>query len=79
MGFLTGMAGAALCMVLFGGGFLAGWKVRDALLRMREPSAQSPDDKETRRIKAETEAYQNMMNYSVETAYGLNKKKGIDA
>ena len=73
MNFRMTALGVVLCLGLFGGGFLTGWKVRDAL----EPSVKSPGEEEARRTAAEEEAYQKMMGYSVETAYGLNKKEGI--
>ena len=74
MDFLITALNVTLCMGLFGGGFFAGWKMRDAVLRVREPSAESPGEEEARRTAAAEEAYQKMMDYSVETAYGLNRK-----
>ena len=79
MDFLMTALAVTLCMGLFGGGFFAGWKARDAVLRTREPSAKSPGEEEARRTAAEEEAYQKLMGYSVETAYGMNKKEGISA
>ena len=75
MDFLTGLGVEVVGLLLIGAGFLAGWKVRDA----REPSTASPEEEEKRRAEEEEAAFQKMMNYSTETAYGLNKRKGIDA
>ena len=65
-------------MALFGGGFLAGWKARGAMSRAKEPSEESPDERETRRAEAEDDAFQKLMSYSVETAYGLNREGRIE-
>ena len=79
MDFLVITLSVTLCMALFGGGFFAGWKIHGAVSRTREPSVKSPGEEEARRTAETAEAYQKLMDYSVETAYGLNKKGGIDA
>lgn len=70
-GLLIELAG----LLLLGGGFFAGWKVRGA----REPSADNPDRQEIQRAAAEQDAFKKMMDYSVETAYGLNRGERIDS
>lgn len=66
-----------LQFALVGAGFFAGWKVRGATLQTKEPSAERPDEEEARRAQEREEAFQKMMGYSVETAYGLNKGKEV--
>lgn len=78
MDFLIAMVSATLGAAFFGGGFLAGWKARDAMSRTKGPSAESPDENETRRAEAENEAFRKLMGYSVETAYGLNREGRIE-
>lgn len=79
MDFLTGLMIEAVGLLLLVGGFLAGWKARGAALREGGVSAKSPDAEEARKLEAEQEAFQKMMGYSVETAYGLNKEERIGA
>ncbi len=74
MDFFITSASVTLCFALFGGGFFLGWKIRGT----REPSVKNPGEEEARRIAAEEEAYQKMMGYSVETAYGLNGNGRIE-
>ena len=78
MDVLIAMLSATLGIVLFGGGFLAGWKARGVMSRTKEPSAESPDEEEARRAEAENEAFRKLMGYSAETAYGLNREGRIE-
>lgn len=79
MDFVTGLIIEAAALLFLGVGFLAGWKARGAALRQSGVSAKSPDAEEARKLEAEQEAFQKMMGYSVETAYGLNKEGMIGA
>ena len=77
MDFLIAMISATLGAALFGGGFLAGWKAHGAMSQAKEASAESPDERERLRAESENEAFQKLMAYSVETAYGLNRQERI--
>ncbi|MBQ6206032.1 MAG: hypothetical protein IJK52_03020 [Oscillospiraceae bacterium] len=79
MDFLTGLLIELAGLAGIGVGFVLGWKVRGAVFRAREPSVESPDEEEARRMEAEQAAFKKMMDYSVETAYGLNRAERIDA
>ena len=74
MDILYGALGAfvVLLAAALGGGI--GWKLRDILGRHR--AAQTENDEERHRVMEEQRAFEHMLHYNMDTAYGLND--GID-
>lgn len=66
---LLGAAGTlAVLGLLFLGAFL-GWKARE---RFQKETVQELDEETCRRFEAEQQAFEDMLNYNIDTAYGLN-------
>ncbi|MCI5754221.1 MAG: hypothetical protein MR033_06330 [Clostridiales bacterium] len=70
MEFLMGAAGAAAALALFGAGVWAGrrWPEGHAA---EPPEAAPPDPALTERLQAEQAAFESMLSYNQDTAYGL--------
>lgn len=73
--FLLGAAGAAGALLTFGVGTFAGWSVRKRIVQ-RRGTPPSPAEEETRRLREDQEAFQRLLNYNMEDAYGLGDKGG---
>lgn len=70
---LYGAAGTLGVLALMALGFLAGWKSRIAWqAHTRRAVAEEANDEERRAILAEQRAFEGMLNYNADTAYGLN-------
>lgn len=71
MEFLMGAAGAAAALALFGAGVWAGRRWTPG--RPAEaPEAAAPDPALTERLRAEQAAFESMLSYNQDTAYGRN-------
>ena len=71
MEFLIGAVGAVSVMLLFAAGVFTGWKLYEAADKRRvRKTAAELSDKQLQELKEQQEAFRQMQNYSVETAYG---------
>lgn len=71
MEFLMGAAGAAAALALFGAGVWVGSRRRPGCAE-EKPEAAAPDAALAERMQAEQAAFESMMHYNQETAYGMN-------
>lgn len=71
---LWGVLGMLLALALAGGGFFFGWKSND-FYRSKTTAAVARElsEKEKLRQKEDAEAFQLMLNYNADVAYGVKK------
>ena len=75
MEFVIGFLGALVAMVLFGGGIVIGWLLnRYVDGNTQKVTAEALTEKQKQRVKEEQEAWNQLHNYSVETAYGMHQQ-----
>lgn len=67
--FLLGAAGMLAVLGLLVLGAFLGWKARE---RFQKKTVQELDEETRRRFEAEQQAFEDMLNYNIDTAYGLN-------
>lgn len=73
---LLGALGALAVLVLLCIGFALGWKAsRWAAGRSGQAEEKENDREERRRLMSEQKAFREIMNYSTETAYGMNGRQ----
>jgi hypothetical protein len=73
---LLGFVGAlALLILLFCGG-LVGWFAHKTFIKHTTPTAEPLTEKERRKLIAEQQAWNQMQNYNLETAYGMTDQGG---
>ena len=80
--FLFGVLGAFAVIVLLCTGAILGWKAHAFVLEHRapEPAPQhTPTAEELRRFKEDQEAFEAMLHYSPEMAYGVTGNALQDA
>lgn len=78
MEFAIGFAGMLVCLFLLVGGVVVGWKLKVAdERRTQRVTAAALTDEQKRALREEQEAWRELHNYNVETAYDLprNDKK----
>ena len=78
MEFAIGFAGMLVCLFLLVGGVVVGWKLKVAdVRRTQRVTAAALTDEQKRALREEQEAWRELHNYNVETAYDLprNDKK----
>ena len=69
---LYGALGVLLVLGLFGLGFFMGWKGRMFWQKHTAKAvATELSEQERRELRAEQEAFRQVLNYNVDTAYGL--------
>lgn len=73
MTFLFGFLGGLAVVGLLALGALAGWKAHKAFAR---PKAGAPEKAELDALKAQQQAFRELSNYSMETAYGMRDAGG---
>ena len=69
-----GALGAAAVFLLLGIGMFAGYKLHArlaALEKAEKPEPETPEEAERRRLIEDQKASKQLMNYSVEMAYGM--------
>lgn len=72
---LYGAGGVLLVLALLGIGVLIGWKGKEAWSKhTREAIVAEASEEERRRLKAEQMAFERMLNYNVDTAYGGSRE-----
>lgn len=71
MTFIYGFLGAILALGVFATGAICGWRLNE---KMREKKAviaeQQVGEEERRRLKAEQDAFRQLINYNTSVAYG---------
>lgn len=82
---IYGALGVLLVLGLIALGFFMGWKARVLWVQHTHRAvAAELTEQEKRDLKAEQKAFDGLMNYNVETAYGMNTsldelvKEGVD-
>ena len=76
-GILWGVFGTLLTLGIIAGAFLCGWKANDIYRsKMVRAEARALSDKEKQRQKEDAEAFQQLLDYSVEVAYGMKPGNG---
>jgi len=71
---IYGALGAAVALLLPALGFFAGWKAHGAWRRnSARAAAEEASEEERRQLIEEQKAFGDLMNYSAETAYGMNR------
>lgn len=63
-----GAAGAILVLAVLSLGICAGWKARERL--GRPAAAQEENEEEQRRFREQQRAFEDMLHYNIDTAYG---------
>lgn len=73
MEFLFGALGAGGALLLFWGGFAAGWRGRLLCRRGKECAGESggTSEREKRLMREEAEAFSTLMGYNADIAYGI--------
>lgn len=70
---LYGAVGITAVLLLLALGCAIGWKLRKAWeAHTRRAVADEASEEERRAMKAEQQAFESMLNYNMDTAYGLN-------
>lgn len=73
---IYGAVGVLAALVLLGLGFAAGWKASRAWREhARRTAVQEATEEERRRLEAEQRAFEGLMGYNRETAYGIRDRK----
>ena len=63
-------------VLLLGIGGVAGWFARKAVERMtRKAEVQAASEKEMQQLKEDKEAFDVLMGYNIDMAYGIDKKE----
>lgn len=62
-------------IVLFAGGLALGWFGRQAVLKAQHTEPEQLPETEIDKLKAEQAAFEQLMGYNLNTAYGLDKKE----
>lgn len=75
--FILGAVGALVVMALIAVGVIVGWQANNAFrAHSTRKAAEDASEEERRQLLAEQRAFESMLNYNQDTAYGLNK--GLD-
>ncbi len=68
MSFLVGFIGAILCIALFSAGIYFGLKLYP---KLHKTEKEKLTEEEMKKLAEQQQAFQQLMNYSVEDAYGM--------
>ena len=75
--FIFGAVGALAVVALVAVGVFIGWKANDAFrAHSNRVAAEEASEEERRQLIADQRAFECMLNYNQDTAYGMNK--GLD-
>lgn len=74
MEFLMGAVGALVCMAFAMGGFCAAWRLYP---RLHTAAPEALTTEQRQQLKEQQEAFQTLLNYSVEDAYGMNRTQEV--
>ena len=76
---LYGAGGMLLALVILAAGIAIGWKAKSAWIEHTHRAvAEEVTEEEKRRAKAEQQAFESMMNYNADIAYGGRPLDGGD-
>ena len=70
---MYGAVGAFAVLVLLALGFLAGWQVNKILAAQKRPAAEEVTEEQRRHLIAQQQAFEEMLHYNQDTAYGANQ------
>lgn len=74
---IYGALGVLVVLALLALGIFVGWKANTAFrLHSTRVAAEEASEEERRQLVADQRAFESMLNYNQDTAYGLNK--GLD-
>lgn len=69
---IYGAVGTLAVLGLLAGGFFIGWKANTAFVKnSRQRAAEEATEEQKRAVLAQQQAFENMLSYNVDTAYGL--------
>lgn len=75
MEFVIGFAGMLFCTLLLGGGVVIGWKLKVAdTNRTQRVTADQLTEKQRQQLIEEQQAWRELHNYNVETAYATPRQ-----
>ena len=74
--FFLGAAGTLTVLGLVSLGAFCGWKARE---KFQAKAVQEINEEERRRFEAEQQAFTNMLNYNIDTAYGTDNMESVFA
>lgn len=80
MEFVIGAAGAVFALLLVAGGFFAGWKAQKAISGVQDSTPEirvQSSKNEQKRMEEELNAFQTLMGYNMDLAYGNQKGVGL--
>jgi len=70
--FFYGLGGALCLLLLLAGGFLLGWFARGSQgARLRREQAEELTEKQKRELRAEQDAFRQLLGYNIDVAYGV--------
>ena len=79
MAFVYGMIGAFASVIFLCAAATAGWWLRGKVEAQKKPAPPCVEEKDRKRLIAEQNAFRDMMNYNVSTAYQLNSDMDKEA
>lgn len=72
--FIYGILGAVAVLGLFAAGAVVGWRLRGKTAELQHHEAETKyTEKQLKSMRQMDEALNNMMEYSAETAYGMDR------
>lgn len=67
-----GAVGTLAVLGLLSLGFFIGWKAHNAFVKLsRQKAAEEATEDQKRMVRAQQQAFESMLNYNFETAYGM--------
>lgn len=76
MEFIIGAIGALVILALLFGGVVIGWKLKAyEVQHTQRVTAETLTESQKKMIRDQQEAWQQIHDYNVETAYGLNRHR----
>ncbi len=70
---MYGAVGALSVLVLLMLGFIAGWKANETYAAQKRPAAEEVTEEQRRRLIAQQQAFEEMLHYNQDTAYGAGR------
>jgi hypothetical protein len=77
MSVLIGALGALSVLALLVGGFFIGWKAYPRVHKL-DPAIQKMSETEKKALLDQQRAFEQVLNYSTETAYGMNRSPDLE-
>lgn len=77
--FIYGVVGALLVLGLLTGGFFLGWRAKGiAIEKAKKEVEQQYSEKELKTMRDNMQAFDQMLAYSVDQAYGINTEPNVE-